>query len=218
MTSPRIHHVEQGTDQWRELRRGKVTASRVADVIAKIKSGGYSTSRANYRTELMLERLTGRIADGFISQDMITGTLREPDARVEYELRMRCEVEQVGFVEHPTIPMSGASTDGFVGAKGMVEFKCPKPATHFDTLRTGVMPAAYLTQMDWNLACNPDREWCDYCSFNPDFPEALALYRKRVPRDDARIAGLEREVRIFQTELDADMAEISTMLNQRAAA
>ena len=115
-----IHRVEQGSAEWKALRSGKVTASRVSDVIAKIKSGGYSASRANYMAELVLERLTGKPIEGFITQDMLTGTAREPDARAEYELRQRCVVEQIGFVDHPTIPMTGASADGFVDDDGLV--------------------------------------------------------------------------------------------------
>jgi YqaJ-like viral recombinase domain len=213
-----IHRVEQGSDEWKALRVGKVTASRVADVIAKIKSGGYSASRANYLCELVLERLTGRSTEGFVSQDMIIGTLREPDARAEYELRMRCEVEQIGFVDHPTIPMTGASADGFVGADGLVEFKCPKPATHLETLKTGTIPGGYMTQILWNLACNPDRQWCDYCSFNPDFPESMVLFRKRVPRDNAVIAGLEKEVRVFLVEIDREIADLRGRFTDRRAA
>lgn len=219
MNSPnRIHYVEQGTDAWHALRIGKVTASRVSDVIAKIKSGGPSASRANYLAELVLERLTGRHTEGFVSPDMITGTLREPDARAEYELRMRCEVERIGFVDHGSIPMTGASADGFVGTDGMVEFKCPKPATHLETLKAGAIPGSYLTQIDWNLACNPTRQWCDYCSYNPEFPEAMVLFRKRVPRDPARIAILEREVRVFLAELDKEVAELRTRFADRKAA
>src|ERR1035437_8705616 len=153
--------VEQGSAEWKALRSGKVTASRVSDVIAKIKSGGYSASRANYMAELVLERLTGKPIEGFITQDMLTGTAREPDARAEYELRQRCVVEQIGFVDHPTIPMTGASADGFVDDDGLVEFKCPKPATHLATLRGGSIPGEYQTQIMWNLACNPTRKWCD---------------------------------------------------------
>lgn len=213
-----IHHVTQGSAEWHALRCGKATASRISDVTAKLKSGGYGASRANYMAELVLERLTGRSIEGFVSQDMLVGTAREPDARAEYELRMRCEVERIGFVDHATIPMTGASADGFVGADGLVEFKCPKPATHLATLRSASIPGDYLTQIDWNLACNPTRKWCDYCSFNPEFPEAMVLFRKRVERDDVRIAVLEKEVRVFLAELDMEVAELRARFADRKAA
>jgi len=212
-----VHMVTQGSPEWHALRVGKVTASRVADVVARIKSGGYGASRANYMAELVLERLTGKAVEGFVSQDMLLGTAREPDARAEYELRMRCEVERIGFVDHPVIPMTGASADGFVGDCGLVEFKAPKPATHLATLRTGSIPGDYLTQIDWNLACNPTRQWCDFCSFNPEFPEAMTLFRKRVDRDNARIALLEKEIRAFLAELDREVAELRSRFDGRKA-
>lgn len=213
-----IHRVEQGSAEWHALRCGKVTASRVSDVVAKIKSGGWSASRANYMAELVLERITGRSTEGFVSQDMLIGTQREPDARAEYELRQRCEVDMIGFVDHPVIPMTGASADGFVGPDGLVEFKCPKPATHLSTLRTGSIPGDYLTQIMWNLACNPDRLWCDYCSYNPEFPEAMILFRKRVARDNARVSELEKSVREFLAELDSEVADLSERYQMPVAA
>ena len=155
----KVHYVIQGSEEWRQLRSGKVTASRVSDVVAKIKSGGYSASRANYMAELVLERLTGKPTEGFITQDMLIGTAREPDARAEYVLKMRTPVEQIGFVDHPSMPMTGASADGFIGEDGIVEFKCPKPATHLATLRGKTISGDYHTQVMWNLACNPTRKW-----------------------------------------------------------
>jgi hypothetical protein len=211
-----IHYVEQGSNEWHALRLGKVTASRVADVCRKLKSGGYSTERANYKAELILERLTGTRAAGFVSKDMEIGTLREPDARAEYELRRRCEVLQVGFVEHPTIAMTGASVDGFVGEDGFVEFKCPKPATHLGYLRAGVVPSDYMLQIIWNFACNPARQWCDFCSFNPDFPEQMSLLIVRIARDEVRIAETERAVCAFLAEVEQELAEIrATYIDRR---
>src|SRR5689334_16737738 len=123
----------QGTDEWRQARIGKVTASRVADIIRKTKTG-YSTTRANYLAELLVERLTGQPAQQFISGPMQWGTEQEPNARAAYEFKTDREVINGGFVIHPGIPDSGASPDGLIGADGMVEIKCPLSATHIDTL------------------------------------------------------------------------------------
>lgn len=211
-----VHHVEQGSDQWRQLRLGKATASRIADVCRKLKSGGYSADRQNYKAELILERLTGTWTEGFVSQDMITGMLREPDARAEYELRKRCEVQQIGFVDHPIIPMSGASADGFVCDDGLVEFKSPKPATHLGYLRAGAVPSEYLHQITWNFACNPGRRWLDFCSYNPDFPEPMVLFVVRTFRDEARIAEAEAAVRAFLAEVETEVAELrATYIDRR---
>lgn len=212
-----IHMVEQGGSEWRALRCGKVTASRVADVCRKLKSGGYSADRANYKAELILERLTGVPVEGFVSQDMVTGTLREPDARAEYELRKRCEVQQIGFVDHPTIPMSGASLDGLIGDEGFIEIKSPKPATHLGYLREGRVPLEYVHQIVWGFACMPHLNWCDFISFNPDFPEAMQLLVVRVSRGDAliRMEETEAAVRAFLTEVETEVSDLRATYIER---
>ena len=210
-----IHRVEQGSPEWHALRCGKATGSRVASICRKVKSGGYSADRANYLAELVLERLTGRAAETYVSRDMEIGTLREPDARVEYELRHRCEVEQIGFVDHPTIAMSGASTDGFIGDDGLLEIKCPIPATHLSYLRAGVVPSEYLPQIMWNFACNPTRQWCDFCSFHPDFPEPMVLFTVRVLRDDDKISFYEGHVAQFLKDVDEEVANLRAVYIER---
>ena len=94
--------IEQGTDEWFAIRCGKVTASRVADVIATTKTG-YSASRANYEAQLICEILTGKPAESFSNAAMQWGTETEPLARAQYELKTGEMVNQVGFVVHPMI-------------------------------------------------------------------------------------------------------------------
>jgi len=199
--------IEQGSAGWFEARRGKVTASRVADVIAKTKSG-YSASRANYAAQLIAERLTGTVAESFTNAAMQWGTDNEPDARLAYEFRHDVEVEQVAFIDHPTIAMSGASPDGLVGSVGLVEIKCPNTATHLETLQSETIPLKYETQMLWQMACT-GAEWCDFASFDPRLPENLRLWVKRFERDAARIAEIEAEVTAFLSEIDATVAELT---------
>jgi YqaJ-like recombinase protein len=212
-----VHIVEQGSAEWHALRVGKVTASRITDVCAKLKSGGWGASRANYKAELILERMTGRPFEGFQSQDMINGTMREPEARAEYELRHRCDVQQIGFVDHPTIPNAGASADGFVGDDGLAEFKCPKPNTHLAYLRSGEVPNEYEPQIAWNFACNPGRAWCDFNSYHPDFPPQMQLFTTRIVRDEKRIRELERTVREFLREVDLEVEFLSRVYLGKAA-
>lgn len=199
--------IEQGSADWFEARRGKVTASRVADVIAKTKSG-YSASRANYAAQLIAERLTGTVAESFTNAAMQWGTDNEPDARLAYEFRHDVEVEQVAFIDHPTIAMSGASPDGLVGSVGLVEIKCPNTATHLETLQSETIPLKYETQMLWQMACT-GAEWCDFASFDPRLPENLRLWVKRFERDASRIAEIEAEVTAFLSEIDATVAELT---------
>jgi len=192
--------MEQRTDEWYATRLGKVTASRVADVIAKTKSG-YSTSRANYMAELVCERLTGKQGDFYQNAAMAWGTNTEPMARAAYEAVEGALVVEVGFVSHPTIQMAGASPDGLIEDDGLVEIKCPITATHIDTLLTQTVPGKYMTQMMWQMACT-GRQWCDFVSFDPRMPEHMQLFIKRVPRDNDVITELEREVERFLADLD----------------
>lgn len=196
----------QGTPEWFAARAGKVTASRVADVIAKTKTGP-SASRANYLAELLCERLTGLCEPGFTSAPMQWGKDQEPFARQAYEFRKGVEVYEVGFVDHLEIAMSGASPDGYVGEDGLIEIKCPNTATHLDTLLNGGVPGKYVTQIQWQLACT-GRAWCDFVSFDPRLPAELQLHIERVPRDVSMILDLEGEVTGFLRELDAKVAQL----------
>ena len=206
----------QGTDEWLAARLGRVTASRVADVIARTKTGP-SASRANYMAELVAERLTGARGETFTNAAMQWGTDNEPEARLAYEFRTDVTVEQVGFIAHPSIEMSGASPDGLVAADGLVEIKCPNTATHIETLLTGTIPAKYETQMLWQMACT-GRAWCDFASFDPRLPEEMRLFVKRFARDDKRIAEMEEQVRVFLFELDTTVRRLSERYSLRAAA
>lgn len=201
-----MDEIVQGSAEWHALRCGKVTASRVADIIAKTKTG-YSTSRANYAAELVAERLTGTPAEGFTNAAMQWGTDKEPFARASYEFYNDVDVELVGFVNHPNIADTGASPDGLVGAEGLVEIKCPNTATHIETLLKGVIPAKYITQMMWQMTCT-GRQWCDFVSFDPRMPESMQTFIKRVERDDAMIAELEGEVIAFLKEVRATVLSL----------
>lgn len=192
--------IEQGSPEWFASRLGKVTASRVADIVAKTKSG-YSTSRANYMAQLVVERLTGVKFETFTNAAMEWGTQTEPLARAAYEVKNGVMVDETGLVDHPTIPMSGASPDGLVGDDGLIEIKCPNTATHIDTLLSGDADKRYICQMQWQLAVT-GRKWCDFVSYDPRMPDNLKLFIKRVERDDELIKELESEVVKFITELD----------------
>ena len=198
--------IEQGTPEWFAQRCGKVTASRVADIIAKTKTGA-AASRGNYMAQLVAERLTGQPAESFKSTAMQFGTETEPMARMAYETQIGMLVDEVAMIPHPTIEMSGASPDGLVGHDGLVEIKCPNTSTHIETLLDEKVPSKYVTQMMWQMACT-GRAWCDFVSFDPRMPEDMQLFIKRVPRDNEKIASLETEVVKFLGELDDLLAKL----------
>jgi putative phage-type endonuclease len=208
--------MDQGSDDWFAARLGKVTASRVADVIAKTKTG-FSTSRANYAAQLVAERLTGTVQESYTNAAMQWGTDQEPEARTAYQFLHNAAVELVGFVPHPAITMSGASPDGLVGTDGLVEIKCPNTATHIETLRGGAIPEKYATQMYWQMACT-GRQWCDFVSYDPRLPQNMQLFVQRLRRDDNRIRNLETEVSAFLVEVDETVADLQRLYGGRMAA
>lgn len=201
--------MEQRTEEWYAARLGKVTASRVADVMAKTKSG-YGASRANYMAELLCERLTGQKTDSFVSAEMQRGTELEAQARDGYAFLNDVKVGEGGFFDHASIPMFGASPDGLIGDVGLVEIKCPNTATHIDYLLSQSVPGKYQTQMQAQMACT-GREWCDFVSFDPRLPDDLQFFVKRVPRDDAFIAAMQTEIATFLAELSAKELQLRNL-------
>jgi putative phage-type endonuclease len=199
--------LEQRTPEWFAIRCGRVTASRIADLMAKTKSG-YSTSRANYRAQLVVERLTGVVEQSYCNAAMQHGIDTEAEAREAYQQHMLCTVEEVAFVAHPKIDMAGASPDGLVGDDGMVEIKCPNTATHIETLLGGTVADKYLKQVQFQMACT-GRAWNDFVSYDPRLPETMRLFVQRVPRNDAMIAEIEAEIVSFLAEVDATVEALT---------
>jgi len=197
--------MEQRTDEWFGARLGKVTASKLNDMLAKTKSG-YSTSRQNYLIQLVSERLTGQRSESYINSAMQHGIDTEDEARNAYIFKY-ANVTEEGFVDHPNIQMSGASPDGLVGDDGLIEIKCPLATTHTQTLMSGEVPTKYINQMMWQMACT-GRQWVDFVSYCPSFPENLKLFVKRIERDDKLIQELEDEVKKFLEEVDQNVNKL----------
>lgn len=200
--------IPHGTEEWAAARLGKVTASRIADLMAKTKTG-WGASRDNYMADLIAERLTGVAVEGFKSQAMQWGTDTEHQARRFYELIEGVTVCEGGYVDHPSIVMAGASPDGFVDEDGLVEIKCPLTKTHIDTLMHERVNTVYVKQMQWQMACT-GRAWCDFISFDPRMPEDLRMFVQRVPRDDDVIKEIETAVVDFLAELAAKVEALQT--------
>ena len=190
--------MEQRTEEWFAARLGKVTASRVADVLAKIKTGE-SASRKNYKMELVVQRLTGKQGESFTNAAMEWGTEQEPFARMAYEAHTGTFVKEEGFVDHPTIEGFGCSPDGIVG-EGLIEIKAPNTANHIETVLENKAPSKYIPQMQCQMACT-GAKWCDFVSFDPRVPEDLQLFVVRVERDQEYIDAMEVEVKQFLSEV-----------------
>lgn len=214
---PIIVDCEQRSPEWHAARCGMSTASRCADILAKIKKGE-AAPRRHYREDLMAERLTGIPTDHYVSREMQWGIDQEQFARAAYEVACDVDVETCGFYVHPNIQRFGASPDGLVGSDGMVQFKCPNTATHLAWIQAGEIPIEHAPQLLGDLACSgSDRKWIDFVSFDPRLPAHLQLFIRRFYRDEKLIAALEAEVVQFNKELDEALRKLPAALPAPAA-
>lgn len=204
--------MEQLSPEWFAARLGKVTASRLGDLMATNRSGP-GAGRANYMAELICERLTGKTAERFQSDAMKWGTDNEPNARNAYVFFNDVEVTPAAFIVHPSIAQSGASPDGFVGDEGMVEIKCPQTATHLDTLLTETINLRYIYQMQWQMACTR-RLWCDFVSYDPRLPPAMQMWVKRFERNEKTIGELESSIKTFLREMEDKITALHRRLGK----
>lgn len=194
----------QGSEEWRSARLGKVTASRISDVMA----GGKGVTRAKYMAELVAELCTGEAASFYSSPEMVWGTETEAQARAFYSLNNITEVTECGFVPHPFVEMAGASPDGLIGNDGLIEIKCPKSTTHVSFLETKKIPSRYVYQMQWQLACT-ERKWCDFMSFDPRMEDdGLKSFVVRVERDESAITAITSAVQEFLSEMEVRINSI----------
>lgn len=206
--------IQQGSDEWHQLRLGKVTASRLSDVLASGRGGGESKTREKYKNELIRERLTGKRVEGYTNTSMERGTALEPLARAFYEVKNNVFVDQVPFVIHPTISEAGCSPDGLVGDDGLIEIKIPNPENHVKALMTDnkELISTYFEQVQWQLACT-NRKWCDLISFDPDMPEEFQFSIVKIHRDDLWINSSEQEVIKFLNEVESGVNKLKEKVN-----
>lgn len=221
---PKLVECEQGSAEWLQARCGRITASRLADVMdykepssAKAKQSGFtlvreavaagikgdeSQKRIGFRMDLVAERLTRLTEPYYVSPEMKWGTKHEPMARALYEVATGSDVDQIGFAIHPTMDFSGASPDALVDSDGGLEIKCPKTTTHLGYMMAGVVPEDYIPQMMWNMVCC-ERLWWDFVSYDPRLEDAgMHLFCVRLDYDQAEANRMASEVRKFNDEIE----------------
>lgn len=214
----KIDNCIQGSPAWFTARLGKLTASRASDMLSTVKDPKKEAAgRRNLRIQLVLERVTGkRQASEFVSAAMQQGSEREADAAGLYEAITGNLLSSVGFCQHDTL-MAGCSPDGYINHfEGVVEVKSPLPATHWDYLRSGVIPGEYEKQITAALWIT-GAKWCDWLSFNPDFPPTLQVKLVRVERNEAEIDAFELSARLFLKEIERDVDELAKLAGLVAA-
>ena len=204
--------VEQGSDEWKAARAGRLCASRAADMMAMLKNGGESAARRDLRLQLVTERITNQPQDDqFVNADMRRGTELEPDARALYEAQTDTLVRLTGFLAHTEL-LCGVSLDGHIGDfEGVLELKVPRPATHIRYLRAGVLPAEHRYQVTHQLFVT-GAAWCDFVSYCPALPEGGKLFRVRVERDNYEIQQYELALRFFLGEVDKEAETVLALV------
>lgn len=198
-----ISEFPQRSPEWYQDRLGYVGGSRAGDVIAEIKTGE-AAARRDLRTQLVCEILTNKPQDQPIigNADIDRGVELEPQARTQYEWETGMIVTEVGFIKHDTL-RAGASVDGLVES-GFIEIKCPRPANHLATLKSGKVPSKNMPQILHNLFIT-EREFCDFISYCPALPEHLAFFCTRVFASDVDVSGYVEKLKAFLAEVDAEV-------------
>lgn len=199
--------MKQRSEQWYTARAGKITASRISDIMARTKSG-YSASRNNYIAELVAERMTGQCYGSFVSKAMEWGMEKEDEAKAAYEFVHDVHIEEAPFVLHPDLSFTGASPDGYLHDDGLIEIKCPNTSTHINTLLTKRVDNKYVLQMQWQLACT-GRKYCQFLSYDPRMPDHLIMWDTTVERDDELIAEITKEVVAANQEIENIIKKLS---------
>lgn len=217
----RVIECEQGSAQWLDARCGKITASRICDLMKVLtkaskngKAGDAAAPRLAYSIDLIAERLSGRSEDHYVSPEMEWGSHFEDQARTAYELERSVMAEKVGFILHPTLDFAGASPDSLIGNDGGIEIKCPKTTTHIKWILAGEVPEEHQEQCLWNMAC-AESTWWDFVSYDPRLPDGLKLFIVRMNRDSERIAEIEAEVIRFNAAVEDMVTELRKRIVER---
>lgn len=172
-------NIEQKSEQWYQCRLGKITASTFHTLL------GNSETKKTLLLKITAERITGKlIEDNYTNSDIERGIELENTARLDYEFRNDCKVQQIGFAELDEYV--GCSPDGLVGDDGLIEIKCPRETTFLSQVISGRIKPEYITQMQFNMYVL-DRKWCDYVMYS----ETLGLFVKRVERDEKLIEEIK---------------------------
>ena len=210
-----IRDIAQGSPEWMALRVGKIGGSRISDLLTEGRGGAESLTKRKYKNELIRERLTGRKLDTYKTPAMQRGIDLEPMARAWYEVKYNTFVDQVAIVLHPSIDGGQCSPDGIVEAtNSLIEIKIPNPENHLDNLLTGGKQLEqYYDQVQWQLACMPEKEFCDLVSYDPEMPDHLQGFVKRIYRDDEYINNMQNAVIAFLSEIETIVNNLKEIQN-----
>ena len=203
-----IETCEQGSAEWLSLRLGKVTASKVSDVLSKGRGSAPSKMSETYMIELIAEVLTGNSKPFFENDAMRWGTETEPQARAMYAVNNDfVDVKEVAFVEHNE--QIGISPDGLIGEDGLLEAKCPNTTTQLKRALSDDYSADYKAQIQMQLWVT-EREWCDFLSFDPRLDCEAGYLQQRVFRDEEYIEEMKTKVYAFVEKMNEIIEQLTT--------
>lgn len=197
--------------EWRMARVGHLTASKIADIVKMNQNGNHSKRRSDYLDLIVAERLTGQPQDWKEVRSLEDRAKLEPEARGWYSLMTGNDVEEVGFIKHPTIAMAGSSPDGLVRKTGGLEIKVLDAKNHIklfsETTRNSIL-VDYLPQVHFNMACT-GRKWWDWISYNKTMQdERMRMFLLTIKRDEELITKFESAALEFLAEVERKVAEI----------
>ena len=182
------HDVEQGSPEWLDLRRGKITASRANKLFATTKAGKWTTARAHTVVKIAMELLHGKDARVVSGKPVERGHEYEAQAAGAYEFLKACETEICGFLTVTDHASEGYSPDRLVGDNGLLEIKVPTALEkHVSYLETEEHAVEYEGQLRHGLYVS-GREWIDIASYYPEAPANLQLAIARRSRADLKLA------------------------------
>lgn len=204
----KIHkEIEQGTEEWLALRKGRPTASRFDDIITA--SGAASKSAGPYILELIAECFCPDFSSwaGNIYTDR--GAELEPVAREAFAKQTGITLEQVGFIVSDD-GVCGCSPDSLVvgqdGYDAGLEIKCPAPKAHVGYVLDGVLPSCYKQQVHGSMAITGLSTW-HFWSYFPGM-KPLHVIVKRDEYTDLLASELSRFVARYKEAMAAAIPKL----------
>lgn len=198
MTDLIIHTVQQGTEEWKQIKAGKFGGTTASTFLVNGKGpGGIGDGLQSLIYRKASELVTGPDLNDKPTYAMDNGVGLEPIARRRYEDEHFAAVEEVGYIQRGEF--FGVSPDGLVGTDGLIEIKCPQGPEFVRYMVTGEIQKGYVAQMQWAMFIT-GRTWCDFIVFHPEFAP-LDLNVTRVHRDEKTIAAFTEKTRIVQSEM-----------------
>lgn len=198
-----IHDVEQGTQEWLDLRLGKITASEFHTLM------GDSSTKKTLLLKKAAERITGKASDSDRFSNIHTerGHEKEDDARQLYAVLNMVDVDEVGFIEYNK--NLGCSPDGLVGDDGGVEIKCKDNHTHLFAVMKNYVEPSHKTQCQFNMMVS-NRKWWDYCLYNDNFSNPCHIIR--LPRDEEYINKMKAEIEKCESIIESHIRNFNNIL------